>query len=176
MIKKVLLVLTIGILCLVGFIATRPNDFLITRSSTYNASADAIFAQINDLHNWNQWSPWAKLDPNAQAIFEGMPSGVGAQFHWIGNNKVGEGKMTIIESRANEYVKYRLEFIKPFAATNTAEFIIVPVGENTTLTWSMSGKNNFIGKAMSVFMNCDKMVGGQFEQGLSNLRAIVEKK
>jgi uncharacterized protein YndB with AHSA1/START domain len=156
--------------------ALQPTDFRITRAATISAPASAVFEQINDFHKWNNWSPWAKLDPNAKNTFEGPPAGVGASFAWVGNNEVGEGKMTITESKPNELVMMKLEFIKPFAATNTTEFTFKPEGDQTTVKWSMAGKNNFIGKCISVVMNCDKMVGGQFEQGFANLKAIVEKK
>jgi uncharacterized protein YndB with AHSA1/START domain len=155
--------------------ALQPADFRITRSATIAAPPSAVFEQINDFHKWNDWSPWAKMDPNAKNSFEGPPAGVGAGFAWAGNNQVGEGRMTITDSRPNELVRMKLEFFKPFTATNVAEFTLKPEGSQTAITWSMSGTNGFMGKAMSLIMNCDKMVGGQFEQGFANLKAIVEK-
>lgn len=82
--------------------------------------------------------------------------------------------MTIIESRPHDLIRFKLDFLKPFKASNTAEFTFKSEGNNTVVVWSMYGKNNFIGKIMSLIMNCDKMVGGQFEQGLSAMKAIVE--
>jgi hypothetical protein len=99
---------------------------------------------------------------------------VGALFKWAGNNQVGEGTMTITESRPSELIRIKLEFLKPFAATNASEFTFTPQGNQTVVTWSMSGKNNLIGKAMSLVMNCDKMVGGQFERGLASMKSVVE--
>ena len=153
--------------------ALQPADFRITRSATIAAPPAAVFAQINDFQKWNAWSPWAKLDPSAKNTFDGPPAGVGAGFAWAGNSEVGEGRMTITESRPNELIRMKLEFIKPFAATNTTEFTFQPGGNETAVTWSMSGHNNFMGKAMGLIINCDKMVGGQFEQGFANLKAIV---
>ena len=155
--------------------ALQPADFRIARSATIAAPASAVFEQLNDFHKWNDWSPWAKLDPNAKNTFEGAPAGVGASFAWAGNHEVGEGRMTITESKPGELVRMKLEFIKPFAATNTAEFTLKPEGDQTAVTWSMTGRNGFMGKAMGLIINCDKMVGGQFEQGFANLKAIVEK-
>lgn len=154
--------------------ALQPADFRISRSATIAAATPVVFEQVNDLHKWNAWSPWARLDPNAKNTFEGPPAGVGATFAWAGNNEVGEGRMTITDSKPNEFILMKLEFIKPFAATNTTEFTFKPEGDRTAVTWSMSGRNNFMGKCMSLIMNCDKMVGGQFDQGLANLKAIVE--
>jgi hypothetical protein len=83
--------------------------------------------------------------------------------------------MTITESKPGELVRMKLEFIKPFAATNFAEFTIKPEGNQTTLTWAMTGTKGFMGKCVGLVVSCDKMIGGQFEKGLANLKAIVEK-
>lgn len=176
MIRKILL----GLVAILGIFflgaAFQPAEFGVTRSAVIAAPPTAVFEQINDLQNWNRWSPWARLDPNAKNTFEGPASGVGAAFGWAGNNQVGEGKMTITESRPPERVVMRLVFIKPFAATNTTEFSFKPEGNGTAVTWKMTGQNNFIGKCMSLVMDCDKMIGGQFEQGFTNLKAVVEPK
>jgi hypothetical protein len=171
-----LILLGFGALLLVFLIvvAMQPTDFRISRSATFAARPEVIFEQINDLHNWNDWSPWAKLDPNAKHLYEGPPAGVGAGFGWAGNKEVGEGRMTITESRPSELVRMRLEFLKPFTATNTTEFTLTAADNQTAVTWTMSGKNNFAGKAMGLIMNCEKMIGGQFEQGFANLSPIVE--
>lgn len=174
MLKYILIGLASVVVVFLIVAAVQPADFRVTRSATVTATPAAIFEQINDLQKWNAWSPWAKLDPNAKNTFEGPPAGVGASFAWAGNNQVGEGRMTITESKPTELIVMRLEFTKPFAATNTTEFTFEPVGDQTKVTWSMSGKNNFMGKCVGLVMNCDKMVGGQFEQGFANLKAIVE--
>jgi polyketide cyclase/dehydrase/lipid transport protein len=129
---------------------------------------------VNDFHNWEAWSPWAKLDPAAKATFEGPSAGTGAIFKWAGNKEVGEGSMTITESRPSDLIRIKLEFLRPFEATNSAEFTFKPEGNRTAVTWSMEGKNNFIAKAVCLFMNMDKMVGGQFEQGLAQMKDVVE--
>ena len=173
MLKSILLGLAAIVVVFMIAAALQPADFRITRSATIAASPAVVFEQVNDFQKWNAWSPWAKLDPNAKNTFEGPPAGVGAAFAWSGNSEVGAGRMTITESQPNERIVMRLEFTKPFTATNTTEFTFKPEGSETAVTWSMSGHNNFIGKAMGLIMNCDKMVGGQFEQGFANLKAIV---
>ncbi len=173
MFKKLLIALVLLVAAFVVVAALQPADFRITRSATIAAPVATVFEQFNDYHRWNAWSPWAKLDPNAKNTFEGPPSGVGASFAWSGNNEVGEGRMTTIESRPNELIRVKLEFTKPFTATNTTEFTFKPEGGQTAVTWTMSGHNNFVGKAMGLIINCDKMVGGQFEQGFENLKAVV---
>jgi hypothetical protein len=130
---------------------------------------------VNDLQKWKAWSPWEKMDPNMKQTYDGPPSGTGASSSWVGNNQVGEGRMTITESRPNELVKFKLDFIKPFAGTSTAEFTFKPEGNQTVVTWSMTGQNNYIAKAIHVFVDCDKMIGGNFEQGLSGMKSVVEE-
>jgi hypothetical protein len=172
------ILLAIAFIALLIFvvIAGRPDEFCVTRTATIPASPATVFAQVNDLHAWEAWSPWAKLDPKAKNSFTGADAGAGAAMAWDGNNKVGAGKMTITESRADEWIRFRLEFVRPFKATNTAEFTFKPEGNQTVVNWGMSGKNNFGGKVFSLFMNCDDMIGKDFDKGLANLKSVVEKK
>ena len=174
MFKTILIVAAVAVIGFVILVLTRPADFRLTRSTTIAAPPAVVFAQVNDFHKWEAWSPWAKMDPNATNSFEGPPEGVGSKFSWAGNNKVGAGSMTITESRPSELVQLRLEFIKPFTATNTTEFTFQPQDGKTLVTWTMTGKNNFMAKAFSLFMDCEKMVGPDFEKGLANLKAVSE--
>ena len=166
------IVLVVGVLAVL--VAMQPSEFRIERRATIAAPAPAVFAQVNDFHNWEAWSPWAKLDPTAKNSFEGAPAGKGAAFSWASNGKVGEGRMTIMESRPSELVRIKLEFLKPFEATNTAEFTFKPEGERTAVTWSMYGHNNFIGRAVSLFVNMDKALGGEFDKGLASMKSVAE--
>jgi hypothetical protein len=156
------------------FVATRPAGFRVTRSTVIAAPPSVVFAQVNDLHNWEEWSPWAKLDPAAKRTYEGPPAGTGSIFRWAGNKRIGEGSLTVMESRPNELVGLKLEFLKPFACTNTSEFMFKPEGGQTTVTWSMSGKNNFMAKVFHFFVNFDKMIGGDFEKGLAQMKSVAE--
>lgn len=174
MLKFILLGLTAIVAIFLIVAATRPDDFRVSRTATIAAPAPAIFEQIDNLQNWNAWSPWAKMDPSAKYSYGGPQSGVGASCAWAGNNQVGEGKMTITESKPGELVVMQLEFVKPFAGTNTVEFTFKPESSGTNVTWSMEGKNNFMGKCIGLVMNCEKMCGDQFEQGFANLKGIVE--
>ena len=174
MLDIILILIAGAVIIFLIFAAMQPSDFRVTRTGTISAPASAVFAQVNDLQKWDAWSPWAKLDPEARNSFEGPASGTGAIMRWSGNNKVGQGSMTIIESRPDEFIRFKLEFLKPFAATNTAEFTFNSENDQTTVTWSMYGKNNFMSKAIGLIMSCDKMVGGQFEQGLAALKSVVE--
>ena len=175
--KTFMIILTVLVVAAVAFavvVALQPSEFLVTRSATIAAPTEAVFTHVNELKKWDAWSPWAKLDHNAKNSFEGPPAGTGAAMSWAGNKNVGEGRMTITDSRPNELVQFHLEFYKPMAGVCTAEFRFKPAGDRTEVTWTMSGKNNFVAKAMGLFMNCDQMVGGQFEQGLASLKTIAE--
>ena len=155
-------------------VALQPAEFRISRSATISAPPPAVFAHVNDLHKWEAWNPWGKIDPAMKRSYDGAPAGVGAITSWLGNSQVGEGRMTITESRPGDLVRIKLEFFKPFKATNTAEFTFRPGGNQTSVTWSMSGTKNYMMKAVHLFMNMDKMVGGQFEKGLADMKAVVE--
>jgi len=174
MAKKILIAVAVLLLVFCGVVALQPSEFHIVRIATMVAPAPAVFVQVNDFHKWEAWSPWAKLDPTAKNTFAGPEAGPGAIFAWAGDKKVGEGRMTVTESRPNELVRIKLEFIKPFASTCTTEFAFRPEGKQTVVTWSMAGVNNFIGKAFCLFMNMDKTVGPDFERGLAQMRSIVE--
>jgi len=174
MFKKVLIVLVVIIAALAVIIAMQPADFRVSRSMTIAAPAATVFEQVNDFHKWDGWSPWAKLDPNMKQSHDGAPAVVGASYSWSGNDQVGEGRMTLTESRPSEMIRIKLEFLKPFTATNTAEFSFKPDGNQTTVTWSMFGTNNFMAKAFGLFMNMDKLVGSDFEKGLAQLKAVAE--
>jgi len=161
----------------VGFVivvAMQPADFRYERSATMSAPSSAVFDQVNDFRRWTAWSPWEKIDPALKRTYEGAPAGVGASYSWSGNNQVGEGRMTISDSRPSDLIRINLEFLRPFKATNTAEFAFKPEGKQTRVTWSMTGRNGFISKAFCLVMNMDKMIGRDFEKGLANMKAVVE--
>ena len=162
------------IVILLIVIAIQPADFRYARSATINAPAAVIFPHVNDFKKMDVWSPWLKFDPNVKIVHEGPPSGIGAIESWDGNKNVGAGRMTVIESRPNELIRLKLEFFRPFAATNTGEFTFEPESNRTHVTWAMTGRRNFMTKAMGLVMNFDKMIGGNFEKGLAELEKIAE--
>ena len=154
--------------------ALMPSGFRITRTAKMTALPADIFPHVNDLRKWEAWSPWDKIDPNLKRTYEGPRDGTGAVYSWEGNKDVGAGRMTITESKPAELILIRVEFFRPFAATNHAEFTFVPQGNQTVVSWSMTGNKAFIMKVFGLFMSMDKMIGGSFEQGLAQLKGIVE--
>jgi hypothetical protein len=179
MVKKVLLVLVVALGIGAIYVSTRPETYRVERSAKVAAPPAAVYAVIGDFKTFTQWSPWMKRDPGVKTTVSTPSTGVGASYAWEGNKDVGKGKMTIIESTPPAAgpgrVRERLEFMEPFASVAEAGFDIKPEGEGAaTVVWSIDGKHNFIGKAFSVFMDMDKMLGKDFEDGLANLKKIVE--
>jgi uncharacterized protein YndB with AHSA1/START domain len=174
MVRKVLIGVGVVVVLLGIVIATRPGDFRIERSAVIAAPPETVFAQVDDFHKWSAWSPWDKLDPQMKRTYTGPAHGKGAVYEWTGNKEVGEGRMTIEESVMASKIGIKLEFLKPFAATNETTFTFTPAPEGTKVLWAMEGHNDFMGKAFGLFMNMDKMVGGDFERGLANLKQVAE--
>jgi len=174
MLKKISMALILVMVVILGLALTQPDSFKVQRSATIKAPPEKVMAYLNDFHQWPVWSPWEKLDPNLQRTFEGAASGKGAVYAWTGNDKVGQGRMEILESAPTQ-LDIKLDFIKPFASSNRAEFTLQPQGDSTAVTWTMTGPSQFITKLMGVFYNMDKMVGPDFEKGLAQLKAAAEK-
>jgi Polyketide cyclase / dehydrase and lipid transport len=167
--------IAIVIIALLVMASRRPDEFSVVRSIDLHASPNRIFAQINDFKSWAAWSPWEKLDPDMNRSFSGATSGEGAKYAWVGNKKVGEGSMEITRSVPSSNMQLDLHFLKPFKADNVTEFTLMPKGDVTNLKWEMRGRTPFMFKVMHMFFNMDKMVGKDFDAGLANLKAIVEK-
>lgn len=174
MLTKILIAVAVVLVVFLIAVAFQPNHFRVERSIVVAAPAAVPFGHVNDLQKWNAINPWAKLDPAMKSTYGGPPSGVGASHTWAGNGEVGEGMMTIIDSRPSDLIRMRLDFKKPFASTATAEYTFRSQGAGTEVRWSLSGAKNFISKAFGLVMNVDKMVGDQFEKGLADLKAISE--
>ena len=174
MLKKILIGLGALLALMLIVISLQPATFHVERSITMAAPPEAAFAQVNDLHAWGAWSPWEKLDPALKRTYDGAPAGIGAKYAWVGNKDVGEGRMTVEKSEPGKLVGIKLEFLKPFEATNTATFTFEKTPDGNKTTWAMDGNNNFISKAMCLVMDMDKMIGPDFERGLASLKTAAE--
>lgn len=172
--KYLLLGLVLVIAGILLFATTRPDTFRVQRSATIQAPPDKVLAYLEDFHRWNAWSPWEALDPAMQRSHSGPASGRGAIYAWVGNRKVGEGRMQILDVTPAS-VRIQLDFIKPFEGHSIAEFHLEPKGGATAVTWTMSGPNQYMGKVMGLFCDMDKMIGKDFEAGLAKLKTAAEK-
>jgi hypothetical protein len=171
----ILILLVVIIAAMLIYAATRPNDFVVTRSISIKAPAETIFPLIDDFRRWSEWSPFEKLDPGMKRTLSGAESGKGAAYAWEGNSKAGKGRMEITNSVPSLLVALKLDFEKPFRANNTVDFSLSPSGEGTTVIWAMRGARPFVAKLMGLFMNFDTLIGKDFEAGLSNLRRLAER-
>lgn len=175
-IAVIVIVVLLGAVLVVA--ATRPDTFRIERSADIKAPPEKILVYIADFHRWGLWSPYEKLDPAMQRDYSGAATGKGAVYSWASDGKAGAGRMEITDVSPSR-VLIQLDFAKPFESHNMAEFTLTPSGDatnpDTKVTWAMYGPNLFIGKVMSLFFDTDKMVGGDFETGLANLKAEAEK-
>ena len=174
MLKIILIVVVCLIVLVLVYAATRPDIFQVERKASIKAPADRIYPLISDFHNWTAWSPWEKMDPALKRTYSGSPEGTGARTAWEGNSKVGAGSMEITDVTPPGRVVIKLDFIKPFEGHNTTLFTLVPAGEATEVTWTMQGPLTYLAKIMHLFFSMDKMVGGQFADGLGNLKAVAE--
>ena len=175
MLKKVLLGIAGLVAVLLVVVAMQPSTYHVERSISVNAPVDVVFPVLNDMKRFKEWSPWQKLDPNMQNTVSGAEVGAGQVMEWSGNDKVGRGKMTIVESVPNERVTQDLEFIEPFASKAKTALFVKPEGDGSVVTWSMDGENDFMGKAMCLVMDMDAMIGADYEKGLEALKPIVEE-
>ena len=175
MVKKIMLGVAAVIAVILIFAATRPETFRVERTVTIKAPAEKVFPLINDLASQMQWSPWEKLDPAMKRKLSGPSAGKGAVYEWDGNSEVGKGRIEITDSVAPTSVTLKLDMIEPMEGHNTVEFKLAAKDGVTYATWAMHGAQPYIGKLVGIFIDCDKMVGTQFESGLANLKAIAEK-
>jgi len=169
-------VVAVAVLAFLAFAATKPDTFRVQREVSIKAPPDKIFPYIDDFHRWTAWSPWEKVDPEMKRQYSGPQSDKGAVYQWNGNDKVGEGRMEIIDTTPPSKIVIKLDFIKPFEGHNTAEFTLAPDGNATKVTWAMYGNSNYMTKIMNCFFDMDKMIGKEFEDGLTKLKSAAENK
>ena len=174
MLTTILVIIVVVVAILLLLAASKPDSYRVERSATIQAPPERIFELINDFRNWPKWSPWEKLDPDLKRDLGGSPTGVGSYYAWQGNKKAGQGRMEITESEPPRRVKLDLNFIKPFKSNNVTTFTLEPRDAGTHVHWTMDGPSPLMMKVMMLFMNMDKLVGRDFEEGLSNLKREAE--
>jgi uncharacterized protein YndB with AHSA1/START domain len=174
MLTTIVIIVAVLVVALLAFAASKPDTFQVKRSTTIKAAPETIYPLISDWHNFFAWSPFEK-DPAMKRNFKGAARGQGAIYEWDGNNKVGAGRIEIIEAAAPSKLVMQLDMKRPRQAQNRVEFTLAGKGGTTDVTWAMTGRVPFMGKLMGIFMNCDKMVGSQFDEGLAKLKVLAEQ-
>ena len=175
MLQTLLLMAAVALLAVLAYAATKPDSYTVSRSQLMEAPADKLHAIINTPREFEKWSPYSPKDPQMKNTYSGPASGVGARNDFVGNGQVGQGSVEIIRSSAPSEVAMRLIMVKPFAADNEVIYSLKPQGAATEVTWAMSCKAPYFAKVIGVFINMDKMIGGDFAAGLQKLKKLVEK-
>lgn len=174
MLKTIALVAAIALGVLLVVAATRPDNFRVQRTATIKAPPDKLYPLINDMRVFNTWNPYNLKDPNIQGEYQGPPAGPGAVYRFAGNKDVGKGSIAIVDT-APTRVTMKLDMIEPFEGHNIVEFTLAPKGDATDVTWAMHGPSPFMARLVGLFMDMDTMIGRDFEDGLTNLKARAER-
>jgi len=174
MLTAAIVIVVLAIVAVLAYAATRPDTFRIQRTIPIKSPPEKIFPLLDDLHAHSSWSPFEK-DPNMKRTHSGAAKGTGAVYEWEGNRQVGKGRIAIVDTVPPSKVTMKLDMFTPFEAHNTVQFALVPNGSDTNVSWAMEGRQPYMAKLMSTFINCEKMVGGQFEEGLAKLKALAER-
>lgn len=146
------------------------STITVERREHVDAAPAAVLPHLADLTRWQAWSPWEGADPDLHREYTGEPGTVGATYAWSGNRKAGAGSMRVTEVTPDGVV-VALEFTKPFRSSSVSRFVLVPTGDGTDVTWRMESPRTFITRVFPL----DKLVGPDFEKGLRQLRAVVER-
>ena len=149
------------------------STFEVKRDIVINAPAATIQLLIEDFHDWPKWSPWEDMDPQMKREYTGPTYGVGSVYSWSGNRKAGSGRMEITDARPGR-VDLDLDFTAPMKTQNRIAFDLVPEGEGTKVTWTMSGTQKGIWKLIGRIYPMDKLVGKDFDKGLARLKTAAE--
>lgn len=150
------------------------GTYTVTRSVDVDRDPATCHALVDDFHVWARWSPWEDVDPDLRRTYSGPDRGVGARYAWSGNRKAGRGSMEIVGSTP-EQIDVRLVFEKPWKADNPVAFRFEPTGAATRVTWTMTGDNRGVAAVFAKVVTMDKLLGNDFEKGLSRLKAVAEQ-
>ncbi len=164
-----------------GYVSIQPNEYIVERQITIEAPAARVFPHINDFHNWAFWYPWAKMDPNQTVTIEGK-AGVGSSYHWSGNDKVGEGTITITNSVEDSEIDFDVDITKPAPMKKKMTFLFAlnpadskPTNNKETgIKWRITGKNTFMDKLNQQFVSLDDTLGKTFQRGLEWIKVATQ--
>ena len=162
----------VALFVILGLIA--PKNYEVNREIVINKPLAEVFTYLKSLKNQDNWSPWAAKDPNMKKTFTGKDGEVGCVSAWEGNKDVGSGEQELMNIIENVVIESQLRFLKPFKSTSDAYLRVNKVENGTKVIWGFTGINKFPISIMMLFMNMDKTVGKDFEEGLDKLKKILE--
>ena len=174
MVRKVAISFSVLLFAFLGFVATKPSRYAVSREIAIDAAAERIFPLLNGSKAAHGWSPWSEVDPDAKWSFSGPDAGVDSRSDWTDGKKLGRGSATVVESVPPQKVVIRLEYVEPMPMVQTAEYLLRSEGGKSVVTWRVHGENSFVGKLFGVFFDMDAQVGGLFEKGLARLKSQAE--
>lgn len=174
MIKKILLGLLVLVVLFLGYVSTRSGEFKYERSGVINAPASRIFPYLSNFKMGSQWSPYEKMDPNMKKTYVGTDGQVGSIMEFEGNKDTGSGRLEMLKIVLNELIEIKLTMLKPMHGENLVRYKLSPEGTGTRFSWSIEGNGGFMSKLFTLLVDCEKMMGEQFEQGIATLRGVVE--
>jgi hypothetical protein len=175
MLVKIILGVLVAVVVFLAYVTTREGKFHYERSGVIQASKEQIFPYISNLRLGGQWSYYEKADPEMKKTYHGEDGQVGSKMEFESKTG-GSGSLEILKIIPNESVQLRLIMTAPFKGANLIDYKLTPEAQGTRFNWVMSGDGGFMNKLMTVFMDCEKMVGDQFSQGIDNLKVLMESK
>jgi hypothetical protein len=174
--QLLLYILAVIALILIVLIIVAPKQYSVNRSIIINKPIEDVFRYLKSVKNQDHWSPWKKKDPDMMQEFIGEDGKIGFISKWKGNKDVGEGEQEILSIIENESIETQLRFFKPWKSQSIGTLLVAKVEDDKTLvTWGFSGKNHIPFNIFMLFFNMDKTVGKDFEEGLADLKQILEK-
>lgn len=175
---KIIGLAVVGIIVLLLIVGLLMNGkYTVEREVTINKPKQQVFDYVKYLKNQNQFSVWAKIDPGMKTEFRGEDGTVGFVSAWDSQNpKAGKGEQTILKIDEGNRIDYELHFIKPFESTDHAYMEFKAVNDSVTnVKWVFYGEMKFPMKLMLLAMNMEKMLAPDLQNGLNNLKGILEK-
>lgn len=153
-----------------------PKTYKVEREIKVEQKVEHVFGFLKMLKNQDQFSAWAKMDPDMKKEFRGDDGTVGFVSSWTSDKKeVGRGEQEILKIEAGKRIDYELRFFEPFEAKDHAFITTEPAGENaTTVIWGFDGKMKYPMNIMLLVMDMEKMLGDQLTEGLDNLKNVLE--
>jgi hypothetical protein len=173
MIFLYILLALIGIVVVLVLVA--PKEFNMSRTIQVNASQEKAFQHLRSLKNFDEWSPWADMDPNQERGYKGTEGEIGSVAWWRGNKQVGEGEQEVMKLVPNSLIATELRFLKPFKAINQSHWAIEADGNGCKVTWGFHADFKPPMNVMMMFFSMEKKLGADFEKGLGRWKKIIEK-
>ncbi|OIQ28301.1 MAG: polyketide cyclase [Bacteroidetes bacterium MedPE-SWsnd-G2] len=165
------LIVFIGLLTLV-----LPKTYIVKRSVTIKKPIEEVFDYLKMIKNQDLWSPWKQKDPNMKQDYVGEDGAIGFIAKWEGNKEVGQGEQELVGLVENESIQTKLRFFKPWKSESEGFFYLNSTEDGkTTVEWGFTGVNNPPMNILMLFMNFEKAVGNDFEEGLEKLKSILEQ-